>query len=77
MNEFGAVIKFKIVPNDTRLYIKALLEDIWTTSNRKIVTKCVYTDNVRVDHQIIVDCFKMCHPNISTICDVLQVRLIN
>lgn len=74
MNEYGAVLKFKIVPNDTRQYIQTLLEDIWTTPSRTVTTKCVYTDNVRVDHQIILECFKRCHSDVVQLCDVLQVR---
>lgn len=73
MNEFGAVVRYKIVPNDTRVYIAALLNDIWTIPGRTILTKCVYTDNVRVDSQIIENCFLASHPELTKPCDILQV----
>jgi hypothetical protein len=62
LEEHGYVIGYKIVPSDERIHVQQLLKDIWTTENREIITKVVYTDNPKVDKSAILTTFKDCHP---------------
>jgi hypothetical protein len=72
MNEKAAVMNYKIVPNDTRAYIRQLLEEIENTPGRKVQTKCIYTDNPRVDTSICEKVYQELS-SYKVIPDVLQV----
>ena len=72
MNEVNQVLKYKIVPNDTRGHIEKMLISIISTSNRTVNTLALFTDNARADFAIITRMFAKFNLNI----DVLQVILI-
>jgi hypothetical protein len=71
-NECNAVLAMKIVPNDTRHFVQQLLHSIWTTEDRKVQTVCVYTDNARIDGNIIIELWKSLFPVLAEP-DILQV----
>ena len=72
MNEFGAVLAYKIVPNDTKEYLQELLTSIWSVNNNP--TKAMYTDHPSKDSKTIINTwnsiYKFKFPNQSII--VLQ-----
>jgi len=71
LNEIGAILAYKVVPNDKREELSLLLKQIWSTPNRFIETKCIYTDNVKVDQSTIKTTFKDCHRNYDELIKVL------
>jgi hypothetical protein len=62
-NEDGAVLSTKIVPSDAREYVLDQLEKIWTTHGRKVETKCIYTDNARMDTNLITASYLNAFPS--------------
>ena len=72
MNEARQVLAFKIVPNDTREYLKELLQQIQTIEERQVQTKMVYTDNAIKDQNSIHSLFSELFPE-ETPPEVLQV----
>ena len=74
MNENNAVVEYRIVPNDTRDYVKQSLEAIWNTKGRNIITRALYTDNPRVDNNVVKATFTKLHPGKNI--DVLQVHFL-
>ena len=71
-NEDSAIIDYKIVPNDTRSFVTNVLEHIWQTTDRIVDTECIYTDNARIDSDVILQTWEKLYPNKSKI-TILQV----
>lgn len=57
------MLGFRIVPNDSRKYIRELLKEIWETPGRTVITKAVYTDNPRVDTAVVSKTFSEFYPD--------------
>ena len=57
MNENGQVLNFRIVPCDSREFMKPAFEQIWSTKNRNIKTLAVYTDNPKSDKAAILEVY--------------------
>jgi hypothetical protein len=71
------VLNYKIVPNDTRIYVAKLLEEIWTIPNLEKKCEVVYTDNPKVDRGSIQQIYTSCFPKdiqIAVLLDVFHAR---
>jgi hypothetical protein len=70
------VLAAKIVPSDERRFVVDQIEKIWNTPGRQVSTKCIYTDNARVDTNLILESFGRTFPNRNNPPAILQVFLL-
>ena len=61
MNEINCVVGYKVVGSDARLEVIDLFEEIWNCSGRQIVTKALYTDNLKTDRNTFTNVWKKYH----------------
>jgi hypothetical protein len=49
MNEFNAVLAYKVVPNDTRAHVIKMINNIYKDITVSVQPKAFFTDNVAAD----------------------------
>lgn len=71
MNEFNAVLAYKVVPNDTRAHVIKMINNIYKDITISVQPKAFFTDNVATDSKQLSKCFKNLFSNDNVL--ILQV----